>query len=283
MQVFQGLPSLRAILGQLSWRAVKPDWRSAAPVSATARNVMLDPSRVDAFVAVCGGPEAPRLPLTFPHAMLTPLHMWLLLDKGFPFPALGIVHRAERIVRTRTIAVGTPVDVTATIDGFHEVPSGVAFSLRSTLSQDGEVIWSHTTDAVRRVGAGTSRPYTGDAPHQGELEREWAVPSGTGRRYGLVSGNIDPIHMSNVSAWAFGYPHAVVHGMWTVSRTVAELGEPFGAATLDVRFRSLLMAPSHVRVVRVGERFAVWRRNGDRPILEGVMSPVAELGPSRVS
>lgn len=282
MHVFDGLPPLRALLGQLRWRADKPDWRRAEPLSVTARRVWLDPSRVDAFVAVCGGPEAPRLPLTFPHALLTPLHMWLLLHPGFPFPPLGVVHRAERIVRTRTMAVGTPVDITSTLDGYHEVPSGVAFTLRSTLSQDGEVVWTHTTTAVRRVGSGSSRPYTGDAPRSGPWEREWDVPSGVGRRYGLVSGNIDPIHMSNVTAWAFGYRRAVVHGMWTVSRTVAELEEPFGAATLDVRFRSLLTAPSHVTLVRDGTRFALWRRAGDRPVIEGSLTPVADLTPPRV-
>lgn len=283
MQVFDGLPGLRALVSRVGWRRSRPDWRHAEPVSVLARGVPLDPARVDAFVAVCGGPEAPRLPLTFPHALLTPLHAWLLLDPGFPFPALGVVHRGERIVRTRTIAVGTSVDVAATIDGFHEVPSGVAFSLRSTLSQEGEVVWSHTTTAVRRVGSGTIHPYIGDAPRTGERDEVWTVPAGTGRRYGLVSGNVDPIHMSDVTAWAFGFPRAVVHGMWTASRCVAELGEPFGAATLDVRFRSLLTQPSRVRFVKQGERFALWPERGERPVLEGSLSPVAEPGASRVS
>lgn len=283
MRTFDGLPRLRDLFGQLRRRDPRPDWRHAEPVTVVARGVPLDPARVDAFVAVCAGPEAPRLPLTFPHALLTPMHAWLLLDRGFPFPALGVVHRGEHIVRHRTIAVGTPVDVAATLDGFHEVPSGVAFHVRSTLTQDGEVVWTHVTTAVRRVGSPAPRPYTGDAPHTGDFEAVWEVPGGTGRRYGLVSGNVDPIHMSNVTAWAFGFPRAVVHGMWTASRCVSEMVEPFGAATLDVRFRSLLTQPSRVRFVRAGDRFAVWTARSERPVLEGSLRPVADPSPPQVS
>lgn len=270
------LPRLTDLVRRVRWRPERPAWQEASPVSVVARKVWLDPTHVDGFIAVCGGPEAPRLPLTFPHALLTPLHAWLLLDPGFPFPALGVVHRSERIVRRRTLAVGTPVRVQATVGGYHQVPSGVAFTVRSTLSQDDEVVWAHTTTAVRRIGSGTVHPYLGSAPRHGEQEESWRVPSGTGRRYGLVSGNLDPIHLSSVTAWPFGFPRAVVHGMWTASRAVSAIVEPFGAATLDVRFRQVLTQPARVELVRQGTRFAVWPRRGDRPVLEGSLTPTAD-------
>jgi len=50
------------------------------------------------------------------------------------------------------------------------------------------------------------------------------VPAGLGRRYSRVGGDINPIHLFDVTAKLFGFDRAIIHGMWTLARCVAELG-----------------------------------------------------------
>lgn len=281
-----GLPAALPLVARALAPRRRPDWRAAGPIVVEARDVWLDPGRVDGFLSVCGGADPPQLPLTFPYALLTPLHLAVVADPGFPLVPWGLVHQGERIRRHRAIAVGTRVDVRCTVPAFEDTPAGVAFDLVTEVFQAGERIWDSRTRALRRR-SGAPRPYTGDAPRT-PLVGAWSVPGGTGRRYGWVSGNLDPIHVSRFTAWPFGFRKAVVHGMWTVARAVAQLEEPTGAATLHVRFRSVLQAPTRVTLAAApdgdGRRFAVWGPDAARPVLEGGLWPrVADDGSADVS
>jgi hypothetical protein len=215
--------------------------------------VWLDPGRVDQFLAVCGGSEPPSVPLTFPYALVTPMHVALLAEPAFPLAALGLVHRAERIERRRTIAVGTRVDVTCTARDFRPSPSGVQFDLDTVLEQGGETIWTSTSTMGTRGSLRRPAGVVADVPdtdREAPLEAPWWV----GLRYGSVSRNVDPIHTSWLGSRMLGVPGPIAHGMWTVARAVAEVGEPTGPASLVVRFRSPLQLPARGRIG--------WRREG---------------------
>ncbi len=271
-----GLPAIGPLLPQLLLPRRRPDWRSAGRVEVGARGVWLDPARVDAFLRTCGGCEPPQLPLTFPYALVTPLHLAVLASPAFPLPVVGLLHREEHIVRRRTMAVGTRADVVVAVDAFRELPSGVGFDLHTTLTQGGEVVWTSRSTMVRRVGRAPQRAVqTPEDTGGGVVIR---VPAGEGRRYAWVSRNFDPIHVSTVGARLLGHPRALVHGMWTVARCVAELSEPTGAAELDVRFRSPLYAPDEawLRSVNDGQdtSFHVVGTKGQR-VLEGTLRRVA--------
>ena len=53
--------------------------------------------------------------------------------------------------------------------------------------------------------------------------RPGRFPSDLGRRYGSVSGDLNPIHLSDPTAKLFGFPRAIAHGMWTKARCLAAL------------------------------------------------------------
>ena len=50
------------------------------------------------------------------------------------------------------------------------------------------------------------------------------VPRAIGRRYGWLSGDLNPIHIWDRGARLFGFERAVAHGMWSMARTLAALG-----------------------------------------------------------
>jgi acyl dehydratase len=58
---------------------------------------------------------------------------------------------------------------------------------------------------------------------------------------------VNPIHLSALTAKAFGFKRAIAHGMWVKARALAALsGRLPDALTVDVAFRKPLFLPSTV-------------------------------------
>lgn len=73
------------------------------------------------------------------------------------------------------------------------------------------------------------------------------MPEDTGRRYGAVSGDRNPIHLHALSARAFGFPRAIAHGMWTKARCLGAIaGELPDAYAVSVTFRKPVLLPARV-------------------------------------
>src|SRR5690606_28202245 len=73
--------------------------------------VRLDADHVRAYAEICGFPQRDDLPLTYLHMVAFPLHMALMSDVAFPFPAIGTVHLENSIRRHRNLATSAVVDV----------------------------------------------------------------------------------------------------------------------------------------------------------------------------
>ena len=73
-----------------------------------------------------------------------------------------------------------------------------------------------------------------------------AARADIGRRYGVVSGDVNPIHLSTWSARAFGFPRAIAHGMWMLGRALVEVHDhlPNTPRTTEVRFIKPMLLPS---------------------------------------
>ena len=99
----------------------------------------------------------------------------------------------------------------------------------------------------------------------GDLERvaaTWRIPDDAGRRYAKVSGDVNPIHLSGLTAKAFGFKRAIAHGMWVKARVLGALsGRLPDALSLDVSFRKPLLLPVDGDAVdRAGRRRLGLRR-----------------------
>jgi len=77
----------------------------------------------------------------------------------------------------------------------------------------------------------------------------WRLASKLGREYGAISGDRNPIHMSALSAKAFGFPRAIAHGMYTAARALAETGAGRGDTyRWTVEFAKPVLLPSIVDI-----------------------------------
>jgi hypothetical protein len=103
------------------------------------------------------------------------------------------------------------------------------------------------------------------------------APAGLGRRYGFISGDVNPIHMSDLTARAFGFPRAIAHGMWSLARTASDFeAEQFnGGCEFSVNFKLPIYMPSWLMLQRWslenGSGFALRDGQGEKPHLTGTL------------
>jgi hypothetical protein len=180
----------------------------------------IDRERLAGYDRVCGFPVRDQLPATYPHILAFPLHLQLMTEPTFPFPALGLVHIANRIVQRRRILADETLSIKVWATPLEPHPRGTQLTLRSESRAGDELVWEEASTILKR-GHGTEeaapRPKLGvgdDLP----VSATWQLPGDLGRRYGSVSGDLNPIHIHGVSARLFGFPTAIAHGMWTNAR-----------------------------------------------------------------
>jgi acyl dehydratase len=296
-----------------------PAGRVVPRIEARLTRVRVDPARLRRYREVCGCSDGVQLPLAYPHVLASAVHLAMLASERFPVALMGLVHVANRIEQFLPLDPAAGGEIACWLEGHEETPRGQLFVLHTEWVGAAGPLWRERStflaraprapraaangatspDAVgeprqRRAGAADARradPAMGDAtaPQAAAGEAEGPVsttsfraPAGLGRRYGQVSGDVNPIHLADVTARAFGFRAAIAHGMWSLARCAAEVDSPLPAdapRVLDVQFRLPVFLPCwlSLRQGRAGPatRFALLDSQGDKTHLTGSLSPAA--------
>jgi acyl dehydratase len=248
--VLKSAPNLAALIAKA---AVTARGRGGdLPDTRLARNgVTVDPDDLAAYNRVCGFPVGDTLPPTYPHMLTFPLQMALMSDRSFPLALPGFVHVRNRIDVMRAIRADEALDLEVWAERFAGHRSGATVDLCATVTVGGEEVWrSRSTYLSRGAKAPEGAPEADIEVRVGDLERvaaTWRIPDDAGRRYAKVSGDVNPIHLSGLTAKAFGFKRAIAHGMWVKARVLGALaGRLPDALSIDVGFRKPLFLPSTV-------------------------------------
>ncbi len=185
--------------------------------------VGLDASHLARYARVCGFDPRRGVPATYLHVLAFPLHLELMTDATFPFPVLGLVHLSNTITQRRPLTVEEEIDLrvrAAQLDLQHEL--GRTITLVSEVSVAAQVVWREETVLLQKVtrDRGVAQPPRPAAP-TGPMH--WRLEGNLGRRYAAVSGDRNPIHLSTMTAKAFGFRRPIAHGMWTKAKALASL------------------------------------------------------------
>jgi acyl dehydratase len=241
-------------------------------------DVAVDRDRLAAYDRVCGFDLSDTLPPTYPHMLAFPLQLALMTDSSFPFAAIGLVHIANEIVAHRPIRLGERLNLTVWATGLEPHPRGRQFSLRTEVRVGEELVWVQTSTNLRRGGGSEGAPEAPALPDASELPAAatWKLGGDLGRRYGGVSGDINPIHIHPLTARLFGFPAAIAHGMWTKARCLAALNRELPRAfTVRVAFRKPIVLPATVtfaeRARSAGIDFGVRHARKDTAHLDGTV------------
>lgn len=252
--------------------------RPGPEVRLPAHRLMLadvdqDVRRLADYSEVTGGVLSDRLPATWLHVLTFPLQVSLMAGREFPFPMLGMVHVANAMTQRRPVLLGETLTLSSWADNLLPHRRGRTVDLVGEARVGGEVVWEGRSTYLVRGQGSDEAPARGEEHVIPEVElATWRLPGDLGRRYAKVSGDVNPIHLSALSAKAFGFPRAIAHGMWTHARVLAALQPRLpGAFHVDVQFAKPVMLPSTV-VLRgsstgltgVPEALAVTSRDGGR-------------------
>ncbi len=250
--------------------------REMPALERTLSSVRVDPTHLADYARVCGFTLRDTLPATYLHVKAFPLHMQLMTDGRFPFPAVGLVHLENRITVHRPARVSEVFDLVVRATPIEPHAKGRTFAIVSEARVDGELVWEDVSTMLRR-GKGSGE--ASQSVHQGDAEVagapvEWRLPGDLGRRYGAVSGDRNPIHLHALSARLFGFSQAIAHGMWTKARALAALEPLPDAYTVNVSFKRPIFLPSRVTFAAESGRFVVRSAKNSTIIhLEGTVTP----------
>ena len=145
---------------------------------------------------------------------------------------------------------------TASLPAHRETDRGQEFDLTTTASVNGAAIWSETSTFLARRRAkganGAKAQGAAKAPRDetpaAVQTTSWRADADIGRRYAVVSGDYNLIHISDLTARLFGFNRAIAHGLWSLARTAAELRPRLTAdgVVLVANFKLPILLPAWV-------------------------------------
>ncbi|GAB2462125.1 MaoC/PaaZ C-terminal domain-containing protein [Xylanimonas ulmi] len=213
-------------------------------------------------------PGSDALPSGYLHVLAFPLATAVMVRGDFPLPLLGMVHLANDASLLRRVVLGDVLEVRAWAQGLRPHRRGVQVDLvaqvwvedpggASALAWQG--VSTYLAKGFDPGSAGEPAPSAVEADGEAEVPRgawapplptgRWALPGGTGRAYAAISGDRNPIHLSALSAKAFGFRQAIAHGMYTAARALAEVGPSRGDTyRWTVEFAAPVLLPGTVDV-----------------------------------
>jgi acyl dehydratase len=222
--------------------------RALKPVTYVRPTVTLDAVDVAAYAKVCGFTPEAGVPVLYPQMLTFPLVMEFFSSEYCPWPAMGTVHLANRIHLHRKLSVGDVLRVEMRTGELLAHEKGQVFTLEFTISRDGDLVWEGTMTALRLgVKNPVGKPYASALTADVDLscQATFSAPADIGRRYGRVSGDMNPIHLSAPSARLFGFRQAIAHGLWTKARALAAMlpNQPLERAEVVAEFKTPLYLP----------------------------------------
>ncbi|MDQ3592677.1 MAG: hypothetical protein M3386_07235 [Actinomycetota bacterium] len=257
VRIFTAAPAMaplyaRAVRGSLPGRRREvPAAGQAGDLEVRRVGVTTDIDHLAAYARLTGGGLDGRLPGLYPHLAAFAPQLALMTDARFGFAVLGLVHVGTTVTVHRLLSRADAYDVVVRTGRTRPHRHGRLVDLETSVTIAGQTAWEETTTLLSRAAGGDPRavdtsPLAALAAPAGQTR--WAVPAHTGRAYARLSGDRNPIHLSRLTANAFGFPRAIAHGMWTAARVLAAV-EPDVPAPYryDVAFRSPLLLPAEVR------------------------------------
>ncbi len=218
-------------------------------VTLVRHNVVLDAAPIARYTALCGFTPAQGVPLIYPQMLTFALVMQYMNSPDCPWPALGTVHLANAIEQTRSLRAGDRVRVEMATGQLFAHDKGQGYTLELGIFRDDEPVWRATQSLLR---LGVKQPagaaYVSRIGEAGPLscQAQFSARADIGRRYGAVSGDRNPIHLSALSARLFGFRRAIAHGMWSKARALSCVlpQRELDRVKVEVEFKTPLFLPS---------------------------------------
>ncbi len=229
----------------------KPKAEKVLPqVEYVVDSLKIDQKHLKAYNEVCGFKNNGEVPAIYLAVLSQSLQMHMMTQEAFPFAILGLVHIRNMVRQTRSINTSEELTLSCRFGELKPHDKGIQFDFITTAKAGNQVVMEGlTTYLVRQKSTVkvTEKVKTEQEPEY-QLKEKWDISENTGRRYALVSGDFNLIHIHAVTAKAFGFKQAIAHGMWSKARALASLELP-EAYEADVNFKLPMYLPSRVELL----------------------------------
>ena len=247
-------------------------------VSFVVPSVILDADHLSQYCDICGFKESKDVPFIYPQILTFGLMLEFMGSEYCPWPAAGMVHMVNRIEQHNPLFIGDDLRIELSTGDLFRHEKGQMFDIKFQVLRGGHLVWQATQSTLCRVvKQPVGEQYRSVMHSETRLSRQasFSIPANIGRRYGKVSGDVNPIHLTNLTARAFGFKRAIAHGMWTKARALSAL-LPEGIterAMAEVEFKLPLYLPGTVslwsnRSAKCA-KFELRDRQGEKPHLRG--------------
>jgi hypothetical protein len=274
--VVNRLPKLPLLLGKAAFKTGFYNLGDDLPrLSIDVSPFNLCGENLKRYRQVCGF-QSQQVPITYFFVVAFPLFIRLMLDKRFPLRPMGLVHLRNHIDVRQAIDASSPISIKATVGTSELSAKGLEWDIETLVQSRGEIVWTAKSTFLHRCRTGISRQVTKPTQPSGQIE-QWSLPADTGRRYAKVSGDYNPIHLSDISARLLGFKRAIAHGMWSKARCLAALESqlPSAGYQINTSFHKPVFLPSSVRFSSHREadeqKFYLFNGAGDLMHLQGTI------------
>ena len=295
------LENLRPLLGAYVkgvHRSIRPVPASRLPTEAppdlwfTADDIRVTPQRVGAYLEVTdgvdlgGGAQGYLPPLYFTNWFLKP-YLNVLGSDVLSLNLLGIVHLENELLVERPLKISDPI--TCRI-GLEKLERNERRVLVTVLAENrvGDTVASQSRSLILArlpKGGGSSsgsssksQAPAGEAP---VTEIPWrhlrtlSFGADHGRRYGLLTGDVNPIHLHPLTSQAFGFKRPIAHGFCLKAMVAHGLIRSLGGGDigrlkrLNIRFKGAILLPGRAQLRVHEDRFQVTDTDGAKILAEG--------------
>ncbi|MBF0443634.1 MAG: hypothetical protein HQK54_17135, partial [Oligoflexales bacterium] len=153
-----------------------------------------------------------------------------LTDNDFPLKVLGGVHLRNHIVQHEPLFLTQKYRADLKMDVARRRPQGLEIDFRTQVkkSDSGSLVWESLTTFLFRKkfkDQDSESALSGILSNlsDGKALSSFSVPANTGKRFGMLTKDINPIHMSKMLARLFGFKRDICHGMWAVGRSLGAI------------------------------------------------------------
>ncbi|MEE4245428.1 MAG: MaoC/PaaZ C-terminal domain-containing protein [Kangiellaceae bacterium] len=242
-------------------------------------NFVINANHLAKFKLLCGyDATSPGIPPTYLQMMALPAQLTLIIRPEVPFAALGLVHQDNRVEVYTRLDESMQFDLNTRVTNCRATEKGWLFDIVTDVYSGQQLVMTATASILKRIKGLTVDPsHLASLPNLPGL-REFAmgepfgVESNIGRRYAVLSGDYNPIHMTALTAKLFGFNRAIAHGMWTKAMLIRQVVDDcYGPGFFVGHFKTPLELPGEVAIGRqldaVDRWYCLINRKRNRPVM----------------
>lgn len=213
------------------------------------------------------GFDSTKLPLPYLFVASQNAQLELLLNKRFPYKALGLVHRSIALEMPIPLDIESVFEVKLEISDEMSHPKGIEFDVTARFKEQGieKAKMVNRYFCFKKQPEMESKPSPKPAFSHLSAKTNISFDETNVRRYAKVSGDYNPIHIHSITAKPFGFKRPIAHGMYMLAKSMTKL-EP-NATYLKATFHRPALLPIELDLVADNET-AFLINSDNKPVLE---------------